>query len=210
MRNVDQVNSGIRRILEFPAVYSLFKRMVARRGAHQRYVDEFVQPFAGARILDIGCGPATILAYLPEDIEYHGYDMNPTYISAAQRRFGDRGHFTCARVSQARQHSLAGEFDFVLAGGILHHLSDEEADTLVCSAHDHLKPGGVLCTLDNVYVPDQSAVARFLISRDRGRHVRTPPEYLALFQPYFATVESRVLTDPLRIPYTHFRVRAIR
>ena len=210
MKNIDHVNSGIRKILEYPAVYGLFQKMINKRGSQQRYVNEFIRPFAGARILDIGCGPAMILDHLPDDIEYHGYDMNPAYIAAAQRRFGNRGSFACARVSQAQLHPLAGKFDFVLAGGILHHLSDQEAHTLVRSAHEHLKPGGALCTLDNVYVHNQSAMARFLISRDRGRHVRTPQEDLALFQPHFVMIKSEVVTDPLRIPYTHFLVRAIR
>jgi len=159
-------------------------------------------------VLDIGCGPARILDYLPTNIEYYGYDMNSAYINAAQRRYSDRGQFSCARISQAHPHPLAGEFDFVLAGGVLHHLSDQEADILIRSSYEHLKSGGVLCTYDNVYIQDQSRIARFLISQDRGAYVRTPSAYLALFNPHYSTIKSQILTDSLRIPYTQFLVRA--
>ena len=58
-------------------------------------------------------------------------------------------------------------------------------------------------TIDGCYVPGQSAVARWLLSRDRGRYVRSQNEYLQLMRQIFPDVKSSVRTDLLRVPYTH-------
>src|SRR5262249_60326846 len=96
---------------------------------------------------------------------------------AARRRFGGRAEFHCAR---AGEKSLEGqaEFDIVLALGILHHLDDPEALHLFRLAKQVLEPAGRLFTLDGCYVPNQSRVARWLLSKDRGKNVRTADEYM--------------------------------
>ncbi len=77
----------------------------------QVLVGQYIQPRAGARILEIGCGPGTIAGYLP-DSEYVGFDMSSKYIEMARKRF-PHAQFVCERVSQfslAKQQS----FDAVL------------------------------------------------------------------------------------------------
>ena len=44
----------------------------------------------GAAILDVGCGTAQILRYLPEGIEYLGFDQNARYLECARNRFTAR------------------------------------------------------------------------------------------------------------------------
>jgi SAM-dependent methyltransferase len=197
--------SGIRRVLECAWIYALFKRLLQPPSAQWKFVAEFVRAQPGARILDIGCGTGWILDYLPGDLHYVGYDLNPNYIASAQQRFGDRGTFFCADITGQSVPQIEGElFDIVLALGLVHHLNDAEAKRLCESAHAHLKPNGVFITFDGVYAPNQSRIARYIISRDRGQAVRTPEGYLALTESLFATVKRQVRTDLLRIPYTHF------
>jgi cyclopropane fatty-acyl-phospholipid synthase-like methyltransferase len=159
--------------------------------------------------LDIGCGTGEILAYLPEGIIYHGYDMNPHYIADAQKRFGDRGKFVCQRVSEL---TLAEQtpYDHVLAFGLIHHLQDAEASDLFTLAKRALKPSGVLVTIDPCYTPEQSALARWMVSRDRGDCVRTPQAYqaLALSAGFEATCD--IHHDLIRLPYTHCILRLLR
>src|SRR5262249_38071241 len=160
------------------------------------------------RVLDIGCGPGTILQYLPRGVEYSGFDINPQYIADARKQYGDRGTFYCQAVSDAAVEQQAS-YDAVLASGLSHHLNDAEAERLFRVAHAALAPGGYLVTWDPVYVDGQSRLARYLISWDRGQFVRTPEEYLALARPFFPVVESAVFHDLLRIPYTHFVTKCI-
>lgn len=196
---------GIRKILEQAWVYAAFKAFVQPVAAQRAFVAEFVPARSGSRILDIGCGTGWILDFLPADIHYTGYDLNPKYIESAQEQYGARANFFCADITSQSVPRIEGEgFDIVLALGLLHHLNDSEAASLCQSALAHLKPGGVFITFDGVYVPGQSPIARYIISRDRGQAVRTPEGYLALTEPLFSSVRRQVRTDLLRIPYTHF------
>lgn len=199
-------STGIYRIFESAAVYERFQRLLGSDAARRRFVRDFLRPSPGARILDVGCGTGAILDYLPADVDYVGYDLNPRYIEAARRRFPGRGRFSCARVDEAPEEP--GGFDLVLATAILHHLDDSEAGLLMAGARRHLRPGGSLVTLDPVRHPGQPAVARLLVALDRGRRVRTPEGYRALADSHFALVETTLLTDLMPIPYSHFLMRA--
>ncbi len=205
---MDQVSHGIYRLLERAGLYEWFQRLLGAQAVRQRFVEERLRPFPGARLLDIGCGTGSLLDHLPPDVDYAGYDPNPSYIAAAERRYGSRGQFFCARVGD--EPPLAGGFDLVVAKGVLHHLSDADADRLVRNARAHLREGGWLVTADPVLHPGQSRIARFLVSRDRGRQVRSPEGYRALVAPYFSEIETSLVTDRLAIPYSHFLMRARR
>jgi SAM-dependent methyltransferase len=95
------------------------------------------------------------------------------------------------------------DFDLVLATAVLHHLDDDEAVQLFEVAREVLKPGGRLITLDGCFVADQSSITRFILSRDRGRYVRTKDAYLSLAQKSFKDVQLSIHHDLIRIPYTH-------
>ena len=152
-------------------------------------------------MLDIGCGEAAILDYLPE-IEYVGFDASKAYISAATERYGSRGRFYCRAVTRETIEGI-GTFDLVLASGVLHHLTDAESLDLFQLASRALKPGGRLVTLDGCFEPNQSIVARFLLKSDRGNFVRTREQYLALAQQAFPATKYSIREDLLLIPYTH-------
>ena len=195
-------DSGLHRVLDRAGIYGALQDLLLRKGSRTRYVREFVRPFAGCRILDIGCGPGTILAHLPDSIgEYTGFDMNPAYIEAARRQWGARGTFRCEEVGTATLREVSA-CDIVLANGIVHHLDDAQARRLFDIAHRALKPGGWLVTYDNVYIERQHWFARWLIARDRGTAVRTQEGYERLARSRFAQLESAILHDTLRVPYT--------
>ncbi len=198
-----------RRLLGSPALYEFFSTLVGGRSARRRYVREFVAPFPGARILDIGCGTASILEVLPTTVTYVGYDVHEAYVDYARARWADRGTFRRARVSEM-EPPAEGPFDIILATALLHHLDDDEARRLVDTVYTSLCPGGYFLTVDNVYVEGQSRIARYIVSRDRGGHIRTPDAYVALARTRFTHVRATVLHDMLAIPYTHFVMQCIR
>lgn len=205
------LRGGIRKILEFPSVYGLFNILIRSKGARIQFVKEIIPAKSGSRILDIGCGDGWILEFLPDSVSYVGYDLNPDYIDRARSLFGQRATFVCAAISADSAPRVSeDQFDIVLALGVLHHLSDAEAANLCEQAYSHLAVGGVFITYDGVFVPEQSRVARFLLSRDRGQAVRTPEGYLALASKRFSNVTSQVRSDMLRIPYTNFIMHCVR
>ncbi len=157
---------------------------------------------SGETILDIGCGTGTFLEALPEGVVYTGFDVSGEYVAEARTRFGDRATFVHAAVGEKPELG-EGCFDLVIAVGVLHHLDDPEAVSLFELAARSLKPDGRLVTIDPVYTEDQSRMARWIISRDRGRNVRTQDAYEALIPSGFGRVDPEVVSDLSRIPYTH-------
>lgn len=198
---VMQLSQKLSAVLRVPGVYSLFQRMF-RGGDHwSRYLKEYVQPAEGEKILDIGCGPAEVLDYLPS-VQYTGFDISPEYIEAAKKKLGNRGRFWCADIGLANLEHERGTFDLALATGVLHHLDDARAADLFALARLALRPGGRLITLDGCYMSGQSRVARWLLERDRGKFVRSQPQYEHLATSAFLKVESYVRCDFFRAPYT--------
>ena len=191
----------IRYILAFPATYRLFSSIVGGHAARSFYVEKYVRPRDGDKILDIGCGPGDILEYLPR-VEYLGFDMNQKYIENATKRFGNRGTFVCKKLSRELSEELSA-FDIILATGILHHLDDDEAIQLFELAISTLNPGARLVTLDGCYVKGQSWLSTLILSKDRGKYVRTKDEYMSLASKLFKDVKVSIHDDLIRIPYTH-------
>lgn len=193
--------ADVRGILSRPWVYELFSRLVGGESARVTLVREHVRPWDGARILDLGCGPGTLLGYLG-DVEYVGIDVSEDYIAQARREFGDRAEFRVGDATHVDGDLQA--FDLVLAFGVLHHLDDPEAARLFAHARRALKDGGRLVTLDNTLLPDEPRrIADRIVSWDRGEHVRSPSGYEQLAASAFSNVQATVHRDLLRMPYTH-------
>jgi SAM-dependent methyltransferase len=194
-------HKDIRRTLKIPALYRLFSRIIGARRALSIFIERYVRPKRDNKILDIGCGPGDILEYLP-DVDYCGFDMDRGYIDAAIKRFGKRGTFLCKKVNN-EVIGEASSFDIVLAIGILHHLDDDEAVQLFQLARSAMIPSGRLVTMDGCYVDGQSGLARRILSKDRGRYVRTREAYAELASGVFPGVKVDIYHDLLRIPFTH-------
>jgi SAM-dependent methyltransferase len=197
----------IRSALAYPQAYQLFWHVVGGPARSRILVEEYIQPKAGSRILEIGCGPGTIVPYLPQS-EYVGFDLSADYIERARRRF-PQARFVCQRVSEYTLPERS-YFDIVLALGIVHHLDDAEAEQLFHIARDALKPGGKLVTLDGVWTNDQSSAARYILARDRGQFVRSEDAYVQLAGKVFEKVKASIRHDLLRIPYTHVILECVR
>jgi len=195
-----QVTHGVRGVLSHPFVYSAFQSLMGAHRSRQKFVANYVKPFPGMKILDVGCGPADILGYLP-DVDYWGFDISEAYITQAKTRFGQRGRFNCKQL-QFEDLAALPKFDVVLALGLLHHLDDAVALVVLQLGHEALKPGGRLLTIDPCLDPSQNAVARFLVRSDRGQNVRNKGEYQTLAEKVFSSPRVEVRHQAW-IPYTH-------
>jgi SAM-dependent methyltransferase len=194
-----EITSGLRSILSLPIIYELVQSIFGGRSERRVIVDRFIRPKSGDHILDIGCGPAEILALMP-DVQYVGYDPSARYIEYARKKFGSRGQFFVGRVGtdDIAKHE---PFDIGILIGVLHHLDDIEATNLLALLRSALKPGARLVTEDPVLIENQNAIARKLIKWDRGRNVRTAREYGGLAAAHFGTIRETVIHMKMP-PYT--------
>jgi ubiquinone/menaquinone biosynthesis C-methylase UbiE len=193
---------GLWSLLYLPQVYNALTTVVGSEAVMKLLAERFVRPRPEDRILDVGCGTARILRYLPV-ARYVGIDNNSRYISAARERYQNRGEFVVGDVG-ALSLNPSERFDIVLASGILHHIDDASAKGLLAVSARLLAKNGRMVIADPVVAPGQSPVAKFLISLDRGRNVRTPEHYLALARTSFEKVHSHVCDLHPWLPYTQF------
>ena len=188
-------------------MYTAFQGLVSRPGAaddmrHELYPELGTRPI---RVLDIGCGPAAFYSRYQgvEGLEYVGIEPNAAYVQDAEQRFPGIELYA-GTVPQVRER-FSGLFDLVVLEGVLHHVGDTTATEALSFAGERLAPGGRIVALDPVLLPRQNPIARALAVFDRGKYVRTRDGYRKLASDALpnATVEVRVLSGQLRVPYDH-------
>jgi SAM-dependent methyltransferase len=171
----------VRSILDLPAVYALWQAP---------FVAQKIAPFLAAgpaaragRVLELGCGPGTN-AHLFDPQGYVGIDLSPHYVEAARRRH--RGRFVCG---DAAAFDLPDEapFDRVFVNSLLHHLRDEQVESLLSRAAAALAADGEIHLLD-LTLPARPSVARFLARADRGGFARPLAAWRTFVARHFDTV----------------------
>ena len=188
-----------RRLLRYPVVYNTFQKIVGAEAPRKRFIQDFVAPRAGTRMLEIGCGPGTNCEWVPTSVAFVGCDLSSEYIDYATRRYGNRATFFNVPVGSLEDLDLE-PFDTVVAIALLHHLSNEEVLTLCREVRHLLKPGGAFKTIDPCFTADQSYVQRFIAAHDRGNHVRYPEQYQELLECVFDRVDIRTEKNKMRLP----------
>jgi SAM-dependent methyltransferase len=195
-----QRDSGLQRWLKLPFLYNLLQDAVGANALRRKVIQNQVRAKAGDKVVDIGCGPARILHWLP-DVQYLGLDINPDYISSARRTHGNKGTFVVGDTKSLRDDPRFKDADIVMALGLLHHLEDEDAAHCIRFAYDALKERGRFVCLDGCWIPNQGSFSRYVMSHDRGQNVRTEQQYRELAAKVFTNVDAWVDKKPMRIPY---------
>jgi SAM-dependent methyltransferase len=192
------------RLLARRAAYHAFKVAIGADRVMDEIARQHVRAAPGDQLLDIGCGDGDIRSRFV-GVDYVGVDLNPDYIRAAKAMEDAHTRFLLGDVGRLDElTALAGRsFDICYAFGVLHHLSDDEARAMLASARAFLVPGGRFVSVDAVFDPEQSTVARVLAALDRGRHVRDVDGYRRLAESVFPEVDVTLRSDLLRLPYTH-------
>jgi trans-aconitate methyltransferase len=96
---------------------------------------ELLQPQAGERILDLGCGDGFLSRRIAESgATVLGVDASPQMIAAAQKSG------VHARLVDGESLPFEGEFDAVFSNAALHWMKNQEA--VLAGVYRSLKPGG--------------------------------------------------------------------
>lgn len=141
--------------LRFDALTRFFDPVVRITTRERRFKQELVKQVAarpGERVLDIGCGTATLaiaLANACPGAEVHGVDGDANILAVARTKVA------AANVNVALHEALAwelpfasGTFDHAVSSLVFHHLDrDAKLRTLV-AIRDALKPNGLLHIAD--------------------------------------------------------------
>jgi 2-polyprenyl-3-methyl-5-hydroxy-6-metoxy-1,4-benzoquinol methylase len=196
-----EARNSLHGLLAFPRIYRAFQGLLSKQGAADVVISRYLRPVSGASLLDVGCGPGTLLQFL-SDVNYTGIDRNERYISEAQERYGTRGRFILGDVRDVPKLGLP-PFDMITMFGLLHHLDDSQAAELMAAARPLLRAGGRLVTTDPCFIARQNPIAWALARADRGRNVRRADAYQTLAASAFPHVELHVRDDLLRLPYNH-------
>ncbi|MEI6560597.1 MAG: class I SAM-dependent methyltransferase [Verrucomicrobiota bacterium] len=200
---------GVMSLLKNPSIYKLSQELL---GAHQwrrKFLRELVQPKNGDKVVDIGCGPAQLLEWLPP-VQYVGLDANTAYIEDAKKKYGNAGVFLVGNTHTLRGDPHFQKADIAMCCGVLHHLNDEDALDLIRFSHEILKPGGRFLALEAAYLPGQGLLSRWIVSKDRGMYVRTEDAYKQLAARCFSRVKTSPDLHPLRIPYAGLTLECVK
>ena len=188
-------------ILGLAKIYQLYQWMVGANKYTKLFADQYIRYQENEKILDIGCGPADILKYLPEEVDYTGVDMNPDYISDARSRYPDK-KFVCEDITS---NGLAFEndlFDTVFFIGVQHHLTDNEMEATLRFATSKLKKGGRLLALEPVITENRGCIERWFMNNDRGKFIRTADHYQQITLRVTNNYSQTILKDTMNIPFT--------
>jgi SAM-dependent methyltransferase len=196
-----QITGGIRSFLSRPRVYKTFQYLLGEAKYCRTFVRDYFSLVPAQRILDIGCGTANILKFLPDSVEYVGFDASSEYIDYARKIYqGRKAFFFTKRIEQTDLETL-GSFDLVISLGVLHHLDDNHCLQLFALTRAALNTSGRLCTVDPCLVERQNRLSRKLMQMDRGQNIRTPEQYGNVAKKIFNEVEVQHRKDLLRFPY---------
>ena len=205
-------NDGIRSVLLRASVYRAVQRAIGSNKSSRRLAAEVIRSTSESVVVDIGCGTADIADYI-QFSSYTGFDPNPPYVEQAAARLGervgDRAKIFRAGIGERLLiDRLPRGVDLAIAMGVLHHLDDRLVDETLQLASLLVGPHGRFVAFDPGLIPHQSRIARALITRDRGQHVRTVEATDALVRRHFSDVTITAHHDFLAVPYTHLVVQA--
>ena len=190
--------AAVKSLLARPAIFDFYQALIGANYAKRIFVEEWVRPASGDRVLDIGCGTGAVVPFLPDGLDITAIDISDDYIAAARARYSSRASF---RVGDAADSAvdLGGGFDVAYAFGVFHHLPDSVALLLLEGALRRLRPGGRFISIDPTLIAGQSWLSRFIVTNDRGQYIRSPEEFSNLFGLYAPEIQVR--TNLLRIPF---------
>lgn len=191
----------IHNLINNPEVYKIIQFLMSGTSIEKKIIKKRISK-KKIKVLDIGCGPANVLNYLPK-CEYYGYDIDKRSINYAKKKYSKKNfHFFCKKFNKNELKSLPN-FDLILLFGIMHHLNDKQVNSILNLCKKKMKKNSHLLTKDPILIENQNIIAKFLINNDRGLNVRNRRNYLRLIKKHFKNLQFKIIHQSF-VPYTWF------
>jgi len=131
--------------------------------------------------LDLGCGTAEFCRCFAPEV-YLGVDISEKYITFAKRRY-PRYSFAIAAGQSLCLRSQT--FPQILINGVIHHLNDEKAQSMLNEAHRILTDDGKLLLIEDIETNSTNLLSRLIHSMDEGDNIRWQEQYERLLNKFF-------------------------
>lgn len=184
-----------------PFVYKIIQKIMSGTSFRRKIIKSHIRK-KNLKILDIGCGPAEILDYI-QGCEYYGYDIDKRSIEYAKQKYLNKRYRFFCKIFNKKEISKLPKFDYIILFGILHHLNNDEVNSILNLCKKIMKKNCKILTEDPILIKNQNMIAKFLIHKDRGMNVRNKKEYLFLLKNHFKRINYKIVSQ-LFIPYTWF------
>ncbi len=206
------------KVLELNAAYDLYQNIVGGVRYRNSYVRRILElNRERCNFLDLGSGTSEILDVFSEKHNYIGLDNSNKYLSKARVRSNRCSSFQVFNYDLSK----SGWADLVdketakdkpidaIALGLLHHLDDEAASTLLKEVHQTVEERGYLFTVDPTITNETKRIAKWFANNDRGQFVRSEKELFKLFSRNGFEIEAQVKRNQFRIPLDTIEIKAI-
>jgi SAM-dependent methyltransferase len=177
MKLLENVRNLKDRFLSIPWVYDRI-RPLAIGGLDYGEIARFCGVSDADRVFELGCGTGSLLQFL-KCRKYLGADTDSAALQRARRfsspsiRFleGNSWDQACEELNPT----------VILMIGLVHHLSDEDFQSVVSRIRRAVRGPLRIVSFESTFLP-RHVISNLLSALDRGRYVRTPEAYAALFQ----------------------------
>ena len=192
------------KILSNVYCYQLFQKFTGATKYKNQIVTNILKPNIKNEVVDLGCGPGSLIQFLNEEDRYIGIDTSLNYLSKAKELN------TKADVLLVKQD--LGDIGWgknladltkpvILAMGLFHHLDDYEFNTVLSELSSNTNPGALVYFIDPIITLHSSQAARWFASNDRGKWIRDQDKLFDLFRNHGWQLDTTIEQNKLVIPY---------
>jgi ubiquinone/menaquinone biosynthesis C-methylase UbiE len=179
----------VTRLAAWPSIFDLLRYLLEGGYRGHRSVWENELRSQPGKVLDIGCGTGIHAQHFSADA-YTGIDISDDYVSAAIRKYPGYQFFASDATKLPFESNI---YCTAMISGVLHHLSDEEAQRLLSEAARVLQPDGTLVVWEDIPSRSRWNLIGHLIHRlDLGQHIRPPDGYRRLLELHFDLRSTRI------------------
>lgn len=192
----------MKQLLKYHFFYNLYQNLIGCRGFLKRYVDTYIMQKItrdGMNILDLGCGTANIVEFLPKNINYTGIDASGNYIYYDSKKY-PKYTFLCRNLKE--DVNLDKKYDIIISEALLASLTDENAEVFFNTIKKHATRDCKIVISDMNYSKTTHNLESILFKSERGTNLREREDYIKLLSKHFNIDNISVISKIYRIPYS--------